>query len=127
MEEEKFSLLPRGPAGTEMIRSYAEYLGLNHDRLIGDYHAQHDAQPFRPIMSLGTPAPREIPLWVSVTVGALLALVIGIGAIWYFARPDLGALGGNLRTLVVQPTPTVTPTPTVPPTITPRPSRTPTP
>ena len=127
MEEEKFALLPRGPVAVDMVRTYAAYLGLDANRAVAEYRSHHDASPFKPLPSLGgAPAPREIPPWISIAVAALLALALGAGAIWYFARDEVAVLGGNLRSLVVQPTATATPSPTVRPTITPRPTRLPT-
>ena len=132
MEEEKFSLLPRGPVAVEMIRTYANYLGLDASHAVADYHAHHDASPFKPIPSLGgSPEPREISPWTGIMIAALLALVLSCGSILYFAPDQVGAFGSNLRTnlggLVTRPTATVTPSPTVPTTVTPttgRPART---
>jgi cytoskeletal protein RodZ len=127
MEEEKFSMLPRGPAALDMVRIYAEYLGLDATRAVTDYRAHHDASPFRPIPSLGgAPEPREIPPWVSIAVAAVLALVLGIGGIWYVAGDRLPVLAANMRSLVVDPTTTPTPSPTATPTLTPTATRTPT-
>lgn len=127
MEEEKFSMLPRGPAAIEMVRTYAEYLGLDGNRAVADYRAQHDASPFKPIPSLGgAPEPREIPPWLGIAVAAALALALGLGGIWYVAGNRVPALASNIRGLVVRPTATLTPSPTAPPTITPTATRTPT-
>ncbi len=127
MEEEKFSLLPRGPAAVSMVRTYASYLGLDEQQAVADYRAHHDASPFRPIPSLGgAPEPREISPWVGIVVAGLLALAIGLGSLWYFAGDKFVSLGTNLRGLAVHPTATVTSSPTVPPTITATATRSPT-
>jgi CheY-like chemotaxis protein len=123
IEEEKFRLLPRGEAAVQMIETYATYLGLDGGRALADYRAQHDVAPFKPIPSLGgAPAPRAIPVWISIVVAAALALAIGLGSLWLLASDKLPILRSNVRGLVTQPTATVTPAPTVPPTITPRPT-----
>lgn len=123
IEEEKFSLLPRGQAAVQMVQTYATYIGLDSARALADYRGQHDTTPFKPIPSLGgAPAPRIIPVWVGVLVAAILALAIGLGALWYVAGDKLPILRSNLRGLVAQPTATMTTAPTIPPTVTPRPT-----
>lgn len=123
IEEEKFSLLPRGQAAAQMVQAYATYLGLDSAHALADYRGQHDTTPFMPIPSLGgAPAPRTIPAWIGVVVAAILALAIGLGALWYVAGDKLPILRSNLRGLVARPTATMTAAPTVPPTVTPRPT-----
>jgi cytoskeletal protein RodZ len=127
MEEEKFSMLPRGPVAIDMVRTYADYLGLDGSRAVADYRTQQDVSPFKPIPSLGgPPEPREIPPWLGIAVAAALALVLGLGGLWYLAGDRMPALASNIRGLVVRPTATSTPSPTVPPTITPTVTRAPT-
>lgn len=123
IEEEKFSLLPRGQAAVQMVQTYATYLGLDSARALADYRGQHDTLPFKPIPSLGgAPAPRTIPVWVGVVVAVILALALGLSGLWYLAGDKLPILRSNLRGLVAQPTATVTAAPTIPPTVTPRPT-----
>lgn len=128
MEEEKFSLLPRGPAAIDMVRTYATYLGLNPAQALAEYRAHHDASPFRPLPSLGgTPEPREFSPWLGILVAAALALALGFGGIWYFAGERVSTLGNNVRGLVFRPTATATPSPTMTPTVIPTPTLSPTP
>jgi len=113
IEEEKFSLLPRGDVAAQMVRTYAEYLQLDGERALRDYRANYDSSPFRQLNSLGSPPPRrEIPLWTGILIAALLALAIGIGTIWFVARDEMAVLGDNLRGLVTSPATTTTPLPT---------------
>ena len=100
MEDEKFSLLPRGPAAGEMVLAYAEYLRLNGERAMAEYQGHHDAGPFRPLPSLGgSPLPREIPVWMSIAVAAALAVALFFGVLSYFASDQMANLGQNLRNL----------------------------
>lgn len=125
MEEARFGLLPRGAQAEEMVRRYAAYLGLDPERAVTDFRTEYGEQPPQPIAYLGgRPEPREIPQWLIVTTAALLALAIGVGAIWFFAAEQAAALGANLRALVSPPTATPTPTATPFPTLTPTPQPT---
>jgi CheY-like chemotaxis protein len=125
MEDEKFSLLPRGPAAQQMIQEYAAYLRLDVARALADYRAHHDTAPFRPMAHLGgAPAPRQVPIWVSVVVAAILALAIGGGALWWLVGDSVPVLRSNLRGLIAPPgtTETVTPEPAPEVTVTPEPA-----
>ncbi|HSH83200.1 MAG TPA: response regulator [Herpetosiphonaceae bacterium] len=126
IEEEKFSLLPRGPAAAEMVRKYAAFLRLDSRRVEAEFQTFSDARPMQPPHSLGVPPERRpVPTWLAITTGALLALALGIGMIWYLVPNQVTALGDNLRSIVVQPAATVTAAPPAVATITPSPRRTP--
>ncbi len=119
MEEGRFGMLPRG-AAEQMLRTYASYLGLDVPHAVADFRAEYADTLVQPIAYLGgRPEPRDMPQWIVVTAAALLALVLGVGSIWYFARDQVVAVNSNLRTLVSPPTATTIPTPTRPPTLTP--------
>ncbi len=119
MEEDRFGMLPRGSA-EQMLKTYAKYLGLDVPHAVADFRAEHADLPFQPLAYLGgRPEPRDVPQWLVVSTSALLALVLGLGAIWWFAADEVVALNTNLRTLVRPPTATATPMPTRPPTLTP--------
>jgi DNA-binding response OmpR family regulator len=123
MEEEKFGLLPRGPAGAQMIQQYASYLGLDPAQAVVAYRSHHDATAFTPIRSLGgVPERRPIPIWLSVLVAAALALALGGATLWWLVGDQLPNVRANLRTMITRPTATATASPTRPPTLTPRPS-----
>ena len=124
IEEEKFRLLPRGPAAAQMVQTYASYLGLDAARALADYRSEHETTPFTPLPSLGgAPMPRTIPTWASVVAAAALALALGLGTLWWAAGDKLPILRSNLRGLVARPTAVATAAPTAPPTVTPRPTR----
>ena len=131
MEEANFNLLPRGTAATEMVGGYADYLRLDRRRALAEFQTYSDSRPLQPPPSLGAAPPRRaVPTWLAIAAGALLALMVGLGSIWYLVPSEVGALGDNLRGIVTRPTASVlvTPPPSVPATITPRrpPSTTPT-
>lgn len=82
MEDEKFTLLPRGPAALQMVRSYAEHLGLDTAAILDDFRAQHYVEANEPIPALGgTRLTRPLPRWAVLLAAVILALAVGIGAI----------------------------------------------
>jgi DNA-binding response OmpR family regulator len=126
MEEEKFSLLPRGPITEELLRDYAGYIGVDVGQALEEYRRLHFNGPIEPPSALGgSPLPRTLPRWVSRTIAAILALAIGLGGIWAIDPGGMTALVGRARALVAPqeppsaPTPTAVPQPTGLPTPTP--------
>jgi DNA-binding response OmpR family regulator len=114
MEEEKFSLLPRGPIAEELLRTYAAYLGLNVSTAVDEYRRLHYNVPVEPIAALGgAMPPRRLPPWLTWLLATLLALVVGGGAIWLYDPRGVTALAE--RAGLVAPPPTTTPAPTTPP------------
>lgn len=134
MEEEKFSLLPRGPAAENLLRSYAAFLGLDVRQALDEYRRLHYSAPIEPPPALGgIPRPRPLPRWATLLSAVLLGLVVGLGGIWLIDPGGVTALASRARALVIPPTATPTPMPTatatpVPTaTVTPTPTPTPTP
>ncbi|MFV9504581.1 MAG: response regulator [Oscillochloridaceae bacterium umkhey_bin13] len=85
MEDEKFTLLPRGPAAIQMVRSYADYLGLDGSAAANQFKAQGLGDAVAPLPALGGSAIRRPPpRWLVILVAVLLALIVGIGAILAF-------------------------------------------
>jgi DNA-binding response OmpR family regulator len=130
MEEEKFSLLPTGPASEEMLRTYTTYLGLDMGAAQTEYRGHHYTAPTAPPLALGGIMPiRQLPRWIAPVSAIVLALVLGIGGIWIFNPKSVSNLGDRARILILQPTATPTPSPL--PTATPSPlptaTRTPSP
>lgn len=98
LEDEKFTLLPRGPAALQMVRGYAEYLGMDADAVLDEYRRQHYVEAAEPPPALGSNgARRELPRGIVLATAVLLALAVGIGAIvaldpGFFGRlPDFAA------------------------------------
>jgi hypothetical protein len=150
MEEEKFSLLPRGPVAEELLRTYAAYIGVDVGQALDEYRRLHYSTPIEPPPALGgIAAPRTLPSWTIRLSAVILALIVGLGGIWLLDPAGVTALAGRARTLIAAPTATASPTatalptatsaptarptatntplPTTPPTITPQPSPTATP
>jgi CheY-like chemotaxis protein len=126
MEEEKFSLLPRGPITEELLRDYAGYIGVDVGQALEEYRSLHFNGPIEPPSALGgSPLPRTLPRWVSPMIAAILALTIGLGGIWAIDPGGLTALVARARALVApqapssDPAPTAVPQPTGLPTPTP--------
>jgi DNA-binding response OmpR family regulator len=122
MEEEKFSLLPRGPITEELLRAYAAYIGVDVGQAVEEYRQLHFNAFVEPPTALGgSPLPRTLPRWVIRLVAAILAVAIGLGGIWAIDPGGLTALVARARALVIpasdpptaipQPTVVVTPTP----------------
>ncbi len=85
IEDEKFTLLPRGPASPQMLKDYADYLGLDASSILDDLKAQSYGEVVTPLPALGgVPVPRPVPRWIIVLVAVLLALVVGVGTILLF-------------------------------------------
>jgi len=103
IEDEKLTLLPRGPAALQMVQDYASFLGLDATEALEELRAHQYGETLPPIPALGgPPAPRSLPRWLIILAAVLLALAVGIGAIMlfdpgFFARlPEFfqGLMGG---------------------------------
>ena len=131
MEEEKFSLLPRGPVAEELLRIYAAYVGIDTNQALDEYRRMHFSTPVEPPPALGGEALAwRPPRWAILAVAAVLALAVGCGGIWLYDPSGVTALAGRARLLAAPstatPIPTPTALPTTTPTVTPKPSATPT-
>ncbi|NJL05357.1 MAG: response regulator [Chloroflexaceae bacterium] len=89
MEEEQFTLLPRGPAVVQMIRSYATYLGLNANEAVTEYQ-EHFASALQPEAVPAFPPKRSlrVPRWVFSLLAVVLATIVSIGVI-YWLDPEI--------------------------------------
>ncbi len=131
MEEEKFSLLPRGPVAEELLRIYATYVGIDTNQALDEYRRLHFSTPVEPPPALGgTVLAWRPPRWVILAIAAVLALAVGCGGIWVYDPSGVTALAARARLLAAPstatPIPTPTALPTTTPTLTPQPSATPT-
>lgn len=85
IEDEKFTLLPRGPAALDMIRRYAEHLGVDPAPVLEEFGGKFSLEVMEPLPSLGgAPAPRSLPRSIIALIAVALALAVGIGAIAVF-------------------------------------------
>ncbi len=120
IEDDKFTLLPRGPIATQMVRQYADYLNLDTAYIVQEFQLLYYADPAEPHPALGGPRLRRtLPNWLAPAVAVMLALVISIGGLYYFDRDGVNTAVSNLRSLVLPqeseaapPAPTITPTTT---------------
>jgi DNA-binding response OmpR family regulator len=120
MEEEKFSLLPRGPIAEELLRVYASYVGIDAHQAVDEYRRLHFSTPIAPPAALGgAVAPWRPPRWAIWTLAAVLAIAVGCGGIWLYDPSGVTALAERARLLTVPSTATPIPTPTALPTTTP--------
>lgn len=101
LEDEKFTLLPRGPAALQMVRSYAEYLGLNATAMLEEFRSQHYVESSEPLPALGgSRTPRSLPRWLVPLLAVILALAVGIGAILLLDPAFFQALWAQLLGLL---------------------------
>ncbi|MBP1465192.1 response regulator [Candidatus Chloroploca sp. M-50] len=85
IEDEKFTLLPRGPAALQMFRSYLSYLGLETPEIMDEFRRLHYVEISEPPPALGGIAmPRMISRRSIVILAILLALVVGLTLIFVF-------------------------------------------
>ncbi len=122
IEDDKFTLLPRGPIATQMVRQYADYLNLDTAFIVQEFQRLYYADPAEPHPALGGPRLRRtLPGWLAPALAVMLALVISIGGLYYFDREGVNSAVSNLRSLVLPqegeaaPLPAPTSAPTVTP------------
>lgn len=85
IEDEKYTLIPRGPVAITMLRSYVSFLGIDPEPVISEFRAQHYVEPHEPLPALGgVHLPRSLPRWIIWVIAITLALIIAIGAIFFF-------------------------------------------
>jgi DNA-binding response OmpR family regulator len=112
MEEEKFSLLPRGPIAEELLKTYAAYVGVDVESALEEYRRLHYVAPNEPPMALGgAPTPRRVPSWLISLVAVLLALLIGCGGIWLYDPGSVRAFAQRAGIVAGTPAPAPTATP----------------
>jgi CheY-like chemotaxis protein len=88
MEDEKFTLLPRGPVALQMVRTYADHLGMPADEVLTEFRKNFYVEPVAPPPALGGPRlPRAVPRWLIWLTAVILALAVAIGLIFAF-DPD---------------------------------------
>jgi transcriptional regulator with XRE-family HTH domain len=103
IEDDKFTLLPRGPAAIQMVRSYAEYLGLDAEALSGEFRAEHYTEASEPLPALGgSRLARGLPRWAVLLAAVLLALAVGAGAIYALDPGFFAGLPGFFQSLWAQ-------------------------
>ena len=85
LEDEKYTLIPRGPAALQMVRSYVTFLGIDPEPVVEEFRTQHYVEQYEPLPALGGPRlPRSLPTWVIRAAAVILALVVTVGIILLF-------------------------------------------
>ncbi|MBA3469683.1 MAG: helix-turn-helix domain-containing protein [Herpetosiphonaceae bacterium] len=136
LEEEKYSLLPRGASTDALIQRYATFLGDDPNAALAEFRRLHHNEIEGPRDLAGQPVVRRRrwPLAIALLAIALLTCGLTAGALTYIFPTQTSNVVTNVRGLFAEPTPTPPPTPTLPPTAvptatateTPPPTRTPT-
>jgi CheY-like chemotaxis protein len=85
LEDEKYTLLPRGPVALQMVRSYVTFLGIDPEPVVEEFRTKHYVEQYDPLPALGgSRIPRSLPTWLIWVVAVLLALAVAVGVILYF-------------------------------------------
>ncbi|MFN3372076.1 MAG: response regulator [Chloroflexus sp.] len=102
IEDEQWSLLPRGPAALRMIRAYASYFGIDSAAAEAEYRSRYQVDDKGPSLSftvgnVNTRLTRRAPpRWLIITLAIVLALAVAGGAIYYFDPAFFNQLFGTL-------------------------------
>lgn len=102
IEDEQWSLLPRGPAALRMMRAYASYFGIDSAAAEAEYRSRYQVDEKSPAFSftvgnVNTRMTRRAPpRWLIITLAIVLALAIAGGAIYYFDPAFFNQLFGML-------------------------------
>lgn len=100
MEDDKFTLIPRGPSSQLMLKTYAEYLGIDSTVVLDEFRKTHYTDVIAPLPALGgTPLQRNIPRWLLGLIAILLALGSAAGVIAYLDPQFFVMLGERMAAL----------------------------
>jgi cytoskeletal protein RodZ len=90
IEDEQWSLLPRGPAALRMMRAYANFFGIDSSAAEAEYRSRYQVeekpQPFSFIVGNVNTRVRQATSarWLIVLLAIVLALVVASGAVYLF-------------------------------------------
>jgi len=85
LEDEKYTLLPRGPVALQMVRSYVTFLGIDPEPVVEEFRTQHYVEQYDPLPALGgSQIARSLPAWLIWVVAVVLALAVAVGGILLF-------------------------------------------
>lgn len=85
LESDQLDQIPGGDVYIKgFIRSYAQYLGLDGDSLVGQYKREVRLEPrteqaLQPTVSVGRPS-RGLPAWIPIAVGVVVLVMVFWGA-----------------------------------------------
>jgi len=90
IEDEQWSLLPRGPAALRMMRAYANFFGIDSSAAEAEYRSRYQveekSQPFSFIVgNVNTRVKQAKPArWLIMLLAIVLALAVASGAVYLF-------------------------------------------
>lgn len=83
LEDEKYTLLPRGPVVLQIVRSYSDFLNLDAAAITEEFRNQHYIEPAQPPPALGgSRLSRPMPIWVIWLIAVALAIALAVGVIY---------------------------------------------
>ncbi len=118
LEEEKYSLLPRGASTDALIQRYATFLDDDPNTALAEFKRLHNNDIEGPRDLAGQPVVRRRrwPLLVALLLIALLTCGLTAGGLALLFPTETSNVVTNVRGLFAAPTPTPPPPPTPPPT-----------
>jgi CheY-like chemotaxis protein/transcriptional regulator with XRE-family HTH domain len=96
IEDEKLTLLPRGPAALQMLRAYGNYYGLDSTEVEAYYRANFSAEPQALAAPLGYRPTKPLPMRLILALLILVLIVAALGTAVYL-DPSLLKLVGITR------------------------------
>jgi cytoskeletal protein RodZ len=90
IEDEQWSLLPRGPAALRMMRAYANFFGIDSSAAEAEYRSRYQVEeksrPFSFIVgNVNTRVKQAKPArWLIMLLAIVLALAVASGAVYLF-------------------------------------------
>ncbi len=112
MEEENFTLLPRGPMAENMLRDYARHLGVDVEWALQEYERLYASNRVEPTPAFTSERRFTMPRWVIRVSAVVLALVVSGTGLFLLDPDGITTLGDNLQQLIAAPAPSPTPEPT---------------
>jgi CheY-like chemotaxis protein len=96
IEDEKLTLLPRGPAALQMLRAYGNYYGLDSTEVENYYRANFSAEPQALAAPLGYRPTRPLPMRLILLLLLIIIILGALGAAVYFDPTLLELVGITL-------------------------------
>lgn len=108
IEEEKFTLLPRGTIATRMIHDYASHLGMDADAVVAEFEQLHPSNQAEFVPAFQLPRQFRPPRWIFWAAAVLLALAVTCTGIYLFDPDGMQTVSENIRSMFSgEPAPTL--------------------
>jgi cytoskeleton protein RodZ len=85
IEDEHWDQLPGGVFNRGFVRAVARYLGLDEENTVAEYVSAAENHPTVPVWTGSPPAVRPEQPWLAWILGAVIVLVLAMGA-WFAVR-----------------------------------------